>query len=202
MKSLKIATLVLVCLLGYNTNAQTEPIISSNGSVQSLFNVQAGAVGIFGSYEAALSTRWALRTEVGLDLWSYNAYRYNGMNIEEDKGVFLTPILNLEPRWYYNIEKRARKGKHTGNNSANFLTLSVKYFPDLFKVGGPDYVSVPNIISFTPKWGIRRAIAKSNFNYEAGIGIGYQKNLTDSNFYNKIDDAVIDIHARIGYTFK
>lgn len=201
MKSLKIATLVLVSLLGLSANAQTEIAASSDGAVQSLFNVQAGAVGIFGSYEAALSTRWALRTEVGLDLYSYESLRYNGTSLQEDKGSFLIPVISVEPRWYYNIEKRSKKGKHTGNNSANFLTLAVKFHPDIFQIGGPEYLDLPNQLSFIPKWGMRRAISRSNFNYEIGAGIGILTYLTDGNFTSETNDAAIDLHIRIGYTF-
>ncbi|MBY8962959.1 hypothetical protein KJK34_09380 [Flavobacterium sp. D11R37] len=41
---------------------------------KSLFNVQVGAVGIWGSHEARLGNRFALRTEVGFDLWVYDTW--------------------------------------------------------------------------------------------------------------------------------
>ena len=166
---------------------------------KSIFNIQTGLVGFWGSHEARLSNTIALRTEVGFDLWYYETYR-NSIG-ERDKGVALVPSIALEPRWYYNIKKRANKGRHIANNSASFLTVAIEYYPDLFKIGGPDYLYVPNQISFIPKWGIRRSIAKSNFNYEAGIGLGYLLYLDKDNPYRDQSDVAVDIHVRIGYTF-
>ena len=167
---------------------------------KSLFSVQTGVIGVWASHEARLANQWALRTEIGLDLWYYETYENYSLETK-DKGSFLAPSLSVEPRWYYNLQKRANKGKLTANNSANFLTLSVKYFPDLFKLGGPDNLSIPNQMSFTPKWGIRRAIAQSNFNYEAGLGIGYLWYMSDNNNLKDASDVMVDLHLRIGYTF-
>lgn len=198
MKTEKLFAFLCICLYGITATAQDSTAV---GRVEkSIFTIQTGVVGFWGSNELRLSNRWALRTEVGLDLWYYEAYE--NYNLADKKsGAFLAPSIGVEPRWYYNIEKRARKGKFTGRNSASFVTLAIKYYPDLFKIGGPDYLYVPNQISIIPKWGIRRAIAKSHFNYEAAIGIGYLRYLDDKNFFYSKDDVAIDVHLRIGYTF-
>ncbi|TRW22402.1 hypothetical protein FMM05_18030 [Flavobacterium zepuense] len=199
-------TLLALLFTGFAFNAsaqtaETTTTETASGMVEkSIINVQTGAVGLWGSYEGRLSNRWALRAEVGLDLWFYEAYE--GYSFANKKtGSFLAPSVSVEPRWYYNIEKRARKGKYSANNSASFVTVAIKYYPDLFKIGGPDYLYVPNQISIIPKWGIRRSIAKSNFNYELGFGIGYLRYLDDSYYYSEKSDVAIDVHARIGYTF-
>jgi hypothetical protein len=166
---------------------------------KSIFNIQTGAVGGWVSYEGRLSDRWALRAEVGLDLWSYEYYTYDLATNE--KGVALVPSIAIEPRWYYNIGKRAEKGRHTANNSANFVTLAVEYYPNLFVIGGPDYLEIRDQISFIPKWGIRRSIAQSNFNYELGIGVGPVWYLDNNDHYKDESDVTIDAHIRIGYTF-
>lgn len=167
---------------------------------KSIFNVQTGAVGAWVSYEARLSNRWAVRAEAGLDLWYYETFNWSSVG-ESEKGTCLVPSLNIEPRWYYNLNKRANKGKHIENNSANFVTVAFKYYPDLFVIGGPDYLYVPDQISIIPKWGIRRAIAKSNFNYELGFGVGPIFYLNNDNTFRSQSDVTIDLHARIGYTF-
>lgn len=200
-------TLLALIVAGFTFNAaaqttETSDTETTSGTVEkSIINVQTGAIGLWGSYEGRLSNRWALRAEVGLDLWFYESYIGGYSFVNREAGVFLAPTVTVEPRWYYNIEKRDRKGKHTANNSANFVTLAVKFYPDLFKIGGPDYLSVPNQISVIPKWGIRRAIAKSNFNYELGIGIGYLRYLDDTYYYYDKSDVALDLHLRIGYTF-
>ncbi|RZJ62656.1 MAG: hypothetical protein EOO45_22355 [Flavobacterium sp.] len=189
MRILK-ATLLGALLCSFLTaNAQ------DTGVAKSIFNVQTGPIGLWVSNEARLANTFALRTEIGLDLWIYES------NYDRS-GAVLAPSIKVEPRWYYNIEKRAAKGKYTANNSANAITIAVKYTPDLLIGGHPDYVNLPNELSITPKWIMRRTIAKSNFNYELGGGIGYVTYLTESDIrMNDGADVLVDIHARIGYTF-
>lgn len=193
MKKIYIALLAIFLLQPvFAQDNQQEPSVE-----KSLFNIQTGLVGAWVSYEARLSNRWALRTEVGLDLWYYETYQLT----KKDEGVLLTPSINIEPRWYYNLNKRADKGKHIENNSANFLTVAFRYYPDLFIIGGPDNLYVPDQISIIPKWGIRRAIAKSNFNYELGIGVGPIFYFKEESVVRSQSDVIVDLHARIGYTF-
>lgn len=200
----KLLTALLLSMYCFTTQAQTtEATTPETATVEkSMFNVQAGLIGLWVSHEARLSNRWALHSEVGLELWTYKTYNYNTAGETRSKSV-LVPGITVEPRWYYNIEKRGRKGKYTGQNSANFATVSVRYFPDAFILGShPEGLYVPNQISITPKWGIRRSIAKSNFNYEFAFGIGYLGYLSkEHNNINENSDVYIDLHARIGYTF-
>jgi hypothetical protein len=185
----------------YATHAQTDGPATeteTTGTVEkSIFSVQTGAVGFWVSNELGLSNSIALRTEVGLDLWYYDSFW------TDESGAILAPSISVEPRWYYNIAKRAGKGRRTENNSANFVTLAVEFYPDLFLIGdAPSYVHIPNQISFIPKWGIRRNIGSSNFNYEAGIGIGYLLMLDNDNYImSSTDNVGLDLHLRIGYTF-
>ena len=201
----KLLVFLFISLCYYTTQAQTEQTIPQETATveKSLFNVQVGLIGVWVSNETRLSNRWAFHSEAGFDLWTYKTYENYNLS-EEKKGSFLAPNITIEPRWYYNIEKRGRKGKNTSHNSANFATISFRYFPDAFTIGShPDYISIPNQISITPKWGIRRSIAESNFNYELAFGVGYLGYLSDekSNINDNID-VYIDAHIRLGYTFK
>lgn len=171
----------------------------AQGTVEkSLFNVQTGAIGLWASHEARLGNKFALRSEIGFDLWQYETF--NG-----EKGNVLVPSISMEPRWYYNISKRYTKNKNTSKNSANFFSINIEYYPDVFVIGDmPNFMYVPNQIDIIPKWGIRRHIANSNFNYEAGIGIGYKTYLNkddDKIVKSSTDNLALDIHLRIGYTF-
>lgn len=190
MKKIKITLLVL--LIG-SIAANAQDTVE-----KSLFNLQTGGVGLWGSHEAKLGNAFALRTEIGFDLWEYEAS--NG-----EKSTAFVPSISLEPRWYYNIAKRAEKGKTTRRNSANFFSINVEYYPDLFVIGNlPDNVYIPNQIDIIPKWGIRRHIENSNFNYEVGAGIGYKgyldKNLEEG-LKSPLNNVALDIHLRLGYTF-
>ena len=58
-------------------------------------------------------------------------------------------------------------------------------------------------MSIIPKWGLRRNIAKSNLNFEVGVGFGYRFYFLKQYGYSKNDgETALDLHLRIGYTFK
>jgi hypothetical protein len=197
----KFYTLLIALSFTINISAQEQS--TSTGTVEkSMFNIQTGLVGFWASYEARLSDRWTLRTEAGLDLWAYETNESTPSGTKTETGTALVPSISLEPRWYYNIAKRNREGKHTVNNSANFITVAIEYYPDLFLIGSvPDDIYVPDQISIIPKWGMRRSIANSNFNYELGGGVGYTAYLEEAGNMKQSSDVAIDFHARIGYTF-
>jgi hypothetical protein len=176
-------------LLVFQTN------YSQNNDVEkSIFNIQTGVLGTWINNEIKIANKFALRSEIGLDAGIF------GGDINDNSGLFLTPVINLEPRFYYNINKR--ESKNTSNNGANFLTTSISYHPDWFVISSNDNVDVYNQLSIIPKWGIRRNIANSNFNFEAGIGLGYRFYFLKQYGYSENDGEIaLDLHLRIGYTF-
>jgi len=162
---------------------------------KSVFSLQTGLLGVWVNGEFGLNKNWALRTEFGLDygLW--------GGDLHDGTGHVFAPIIRLEPRYYYNLEKRAEKGKDISENTANYISLNTMYRPDWFVISNKDNVSVVPTISFIPTWGIRRNLGKS-FNYEVGLGLGYQYVFYKSAGFTENDGEVIpDLHLRIGYTF-
>ncbi|MGH2666897.1 hypothetical protein [Flavobacterium sp.] len=174
-----------------NTFSQDEASVE-----KSIFNLQTGVLGIWANNEFRLTSEIALRTEIGLDAGVF------GGDFYENNGYVFAPVITIEPRWYYNLEKRASNGKNTKYNSSNFLTTSISYHPDWFVISNYDNVKVADQISIIPKWGIRRQIAESNFNYELGVGIGYRHFfLKQYGFKKNEGEVALDLHIRIGYTF-
>lgn len=170
--------------------------ISQNASVEnSIFGIQTGFLGIWANNELKLSNQFALRSEIGLDagIWGGDYYPKNG--------YAFTPVITLEPRWYYNLNKRVKKKRSISKNSGNFIALKTSYHPDWFVISNYDNVTIVSDISIIPTWGIRRMIG-SHFNYEAGFGIGYvyffAKNV---GYLENKSDAAVNLHLRIGYTF-
>lgn len=158
---------------------------------KSIFGVQTGLLGIWGNNESRLTNQLSLRSEIGMDM---------GVLIggNSDDGFVLIPVLRIEPRWYYNLEKRSGKGKSISKNSGNFFTLSTTYNPDWFSLSNSDNIKVISSIAIIPKWGIKRTYGKS-FTFETGIGVGYIKSLNPN--YDLLSDVGVDLHLRIGYTF-
>ena len=85
--------------------------------------------------------------------------------------------IELEPRYYFNYERRSRLGKSTQYNSADFIALRVGVLPLL---------EVPLI---SPYYGIRRAFNKHIYN-ELALGL---------NFYSILPLPLIQY--RIGISF-
>lgn len=165
-------------------------IAQNVGLEKSMYSVQTGFLGFWISQEARLSKDIVLRTGLGFD------GGIRGGDLVGKTIVGLTPVVALEPRWYYNIIKRETNGVVIKNNSANFIALGVKYYPDWFAIGNSNNIMASEQISIIPKWGIRRSIANSSFNYELGLGIGKRYYLTLKEW-----ETAADLHLRLGYSF-
>lgn len=180
------AALLCAAISGF---AQSNPTVE-----KSIWNAQTGILGIYVNNESRLADKFALRTEAGLDA----GFAANG----NDTKWGVVPTLNIEPRYYYNIAKRATKGRNTQGNASNFITMLFKYSTKGLVFENDNNVKSANMIAIIPKWGIRRNIGKSKFNYEAGIGVGYYSYFgSDRVYYEYPEGIAVDLHLRIGYRF-
>ena len=169
---------------------------AQNASVEtSTFGFQTGFLGTWIHNESKLSNQFALRSELGLDGGIWGGDFYDGT------GFLLAPVITLEPRWYYNLNKRQSKSRRIDGNSGNFISLKTSYHPDWFLISNKDNISIIADISIIPTWGIRRHIGK-HFTYETGIGIGYAYFFAkDAGYAKNEGEATANLHLRIGYRF-
>lgn len=169
---------------------------SQDASVEkSTFGIQTGVLGVWAHKETKLSNQIALRAEIGMD-----AGFWSGI-FHPKSGYVMFPVIRLEPRWYYNLNKRVSKSKNISGNSGNFLTLQTSYNPNWFLISNYDNIEVTDQISIIPTWGIKRNIG-NHFTYETGIGIGYRYNFGKSvGYLENIGGAALNLHFRIGYRF-
>jgi hypothetical protein len=169
---------------------------SQNASVEkSTYGIQTGFLGIWLHNETKLSNSIALRSEIGFDSGIWGGDFYDGT------GFLLTPVITLEPRLYYNLNKREEKSRRIEGNSGNFISLKTSYHPDWFVISNTDNVSVISDISIIPTWGIRRNIGK-HFTYETGFGIGYRYTFAkQAGFLDNKSEVDVNLHLRIGYRF-
>ncbi len=169
---------------------------SQHASVeQSTYGIQTGAIGIWVHREVKLSGQIALRAEVGMDAGFWGGSFY------PETGYLMTPGITLEPRWYYNLNKRISKSKNISGNSGNFLTIQTSYHPNWFVISNYDNVEVADQISIIPTWGIKRNIG-NHFTYETGFGIGYRYIFAKSvGYFENEGEAALNLHLRIGYRF-
>ena len=178
-----------ICLFTIISNAQDTSVEKST------YGIQAGVLGIYAHREVKLSNEIALRAEVGMDAGLFGGSFY------PKNGYLITPVITLEPRWYYNLEKRISKSKNISGNSGNFLTIQTSYHPNLFVISNYDNIEIADQISIIPTWGIKRNIG-NHFTYETGIGIGYRYIFAKRVGYTKNEgETAANVHLRIGYRF-
>ncbi|MFV8270256.1 hypothetical protein ACNQGP_10025 [Flavobacterium sp. GT2N3] len=193
--------ILALIFLGLNLNANCQTI----GVEKTFFSIQTGLAGIWVNNETKLSNSIALRSEIGIEHDFFVDDQYDGA------GFILQPVLTLEPRYYYNLEKRKSRGKKTSKNSGNYLSLKTSYHPDWFVLNLDENITKTADLSIIPTWGIKRQIG-SNFTYETGFGFGYRIVYLKPNYYNGSSQNVDDVstnrnqytpylHLRVGYTF-
>ena len=106
----------------------------------------------------------------------------------------ITPFLDLQQKWFYNFEKRNRKGKTTENNSANFFALR------LMTRGNSIAENIGRTSNFDfavgPTWGIQRKYGK-NFHLLFDIGPQYY---LDTNGNGNIWPIMLQLN--LGFDFK
>ncbi|RZS93557.1 hypothetical protein [Aquimarina brevivitae] len=162
---------------------------------KSIFGLQIGTLGSWLHHEAKLTNQIAIRSEFGLDTGIFRNSFY------DKNGVFFAPVITIEPRWYYNLAKRANKAKRIDGNSGNFFGIKISYHPDWFTISNEDNINLISDLSVIPTWGIRRNIGK-HFNYEIGFGLGYIRYFEKDNvILNDKNDVVANLHLRLGYKF-
>lgn len=161
---------------------------------KSVYGVQTGFLGIWVHNEAKLSSEIVLRSEMGFDsgIWAGEYY--------DKTGFLLAPVISLEPRWYYSLERRLAKSKNINKNSGNFLAVKTSYHPDWFVISNYDSVDIISDVSIIPTWGIKRTIG-DHFTYEVGAGIGYRHIFAkQAGYLNNESEVALNLHLRIGYS--
>jgi len=185
----KMIITLSICLFTIFTNAQDASVEKST------YGIQIGVLGIYAHREVKLSNDIALRAEIGMDAGFFGGSFY------PKNGYLITPVITIEPRWYYNLQKRMSKSKSISGNSGNFLTIQTSYNPNLFVISNYDNVEIADQISIIPTWGIKRNIG-NHFTYETGIGIGYRYIFAKSVGYSEnVGETTAYLHLRIGYRF-
>ena len=185
METKKLYVLI-ISLIYLNVNSQTASVEKST------YGIQTGLLGIWAHNEMKLTNQIALRTELGM-----NAGIFGG-DFYPKTGFLMTPVITVEPRWYYNLEKRQSKSKNISGNSGNFVSLKTNYHPNWFVISNYDNLKTFNLVTIIPTWGIKRNIGK-HFTYETAIGIGYGHQFREG--YGDLEGIALDLHLRVGYRF-
>lgn len=186
-------TLLILTLCGLTLFAKSQ----STTVEKSLFGVQTGVLGLWAYNEARLSNNIALRTEIGFDFGIWETTYYD----DYESPFIQTPVIVLEPRFYYNLKKRSENSKSTDGNAGNFIAIKAGYHTDEFVLFNTDDAPVVSDFSIIPTWGIRRNLGE-HFNYETGIGVGFSHTFAErAGYAEDKSELELNMHLRIGYKF-
>ncbi len=140
---------------------------------RSIKGIQVGETGLIFNYEFKLTNNIALRTEAGFTAAFFSDEKNIWTGQKEKSSTVVLPTFTIEPRWYYNLNRRVRKGKDITRNRANYFSLFLNYTGGWGAVKFDNRVDqVPDFICISPMWGMRRTLGE-HFNYELGGGVGY-----------------------------
>lgn len=113
-------------------------------------------------YEHGFDAKNTLYSEVSTGL----GFSINSVN----SNFAFFPNVNEQFRHYYNLEKRAAKGKRTARNSGNYLAVNAIYNFESISTND-DYREAAPSFTVGVLWGLQRTY-KGRFNLEFNIGPG------------------------------
>jgi len=134
---------------------------AQNDKVQNVHSLKASFIGLSYAYEQSISQKLT----INLELMLAGGF---GSNFIGGDYWLVSPIMRVEPRYYYNYLKRAENSKNTNHNSANYLSLSADY---QFGSSFGSNAHALRAFCLIPKWGLKRAIG-NHFIFEFATGIG------------------------------
>ena len=176
-----------LCFVNTNLHAQEQTEISDTTTTAitvTNHSISTEILALTYNYEYALGTKCSVVGRLGLQ---------SGLGYNSTFGTRYTihPGISIEPRYYYNLQKREQKGKRTNKNSANYLALTSWYILDPIV----EHNSTGNsLFLIAPNWGIRRVYGNA-FLLEFNTGISYSID------EYKTEDWNLLLNLRVGYVF-
>ena len=161
--------LLLLFLVSITMQAQDEAVANVEKSQFKINFLFPGFV-----YEYGFDDKNTLYSEACLGI----GYRYN--SYYDESTMYFLPMINEQFRHYYNLEKRARKGKRTAYNSGNFIAMSATYSFQSISTN-EKYAEYCPSFTIAPVWGFQRTY-KRKFNLEVNLGAGVNFDRFDTEF--------------------
>ena len=162
-KAVILAVFILMTIS--NSNAQEKPAVE-----KSQFKINVLLPGFV--YEHGLSSKNTLYSELS------SGYGYTSNSFGKTWTFY--PYIIEQFRHYYNLEKRAGKGKITSHNSGGFVAMAAFY--NFRSISTTDnFLPENSSITIAPVWGFQRTY-KRNFNLDLNMGVGYNFKKNNSDF--------------------
>lgn len=154
-----------LCLFSFTlAKAQEETTVSVEKNQFKINMLLPGFV-----YEHGFSAKNTLYSELSTSIG------YTSNTIYDESTFYFVPYLHEQFRHYYNLDKRAAKGKRTAFNSGNYIALSAIYNFQSISVNDKFSERVPSF-TIAPVWGVQRTYkSKLNLGINLGAGVNFDK---------------------------
>ena len=128
------------------------------------------------NFQYGFANRYSIVAQIGITGGVIASVSNNQYNLF----YYLSPKAVGQFRYYYNFDRRVRKGKVTSRNSANFIGLHANYiFRPILKNFSDSY---PGKFLIGPVWGLQRTSKSGvNFNFYTGPAVS----ITEKTNYTK-----------------
>ncbi|WP_455586942.1 hypothetical protein [Bacteroides sp.] len=178
-KGIAVSLIVLLTIPTYaGTPTGNKKDKSAQSQAVSGHSIKLNGIGLAYNYEYAFSPRGTIIFSAG------SSYTYGwmlGLDMNSLNEIYITTKdyhlvtgdISVEPRFYYNLQKRHRKNKRTFGNSGGYLALNLGYS---FPIAITDGWEASQIYSIVPYWGFRRVWRHFLFDLAGGVGYAGSSN--------------------------
>jgi hypothetical protein len=146
--------------------------------------------GLHYAYEHPLGRRITLVERVGADAGAAWGTDWFG---NDSFILAIIPSIDIEPRFYYGLDRRAAHGRSTAGNSGSFLALQMKTLMPFGYISDSSLTSDGAIV-LTPMWGLRRAWGE-HWRFEFTTGFSHARG------WKGDSTNALHLAVRFGYSF-
>lgn len=188
----KTITFVFVALLFATLCASAQEMqLASSPRTESNHSASVGIVGVNYAYEFPLGRKVTVVGRIGL--YTENFTLLANKKLNDMLIIVINPTIDIEPRFYYNLDRRARNGRNTTKNTASFAALQIKaVLPHVWS--SDNHSESDGLILVSPLWGLRRVWNEHwLFEFAAGASL----------FQRDVDrwEWLPALNLRFGYSF-
>lgn len=162
---------LLLVLLFFFTGAQAQEEATVTVA-KSQFKVNLLLPGFV--YEHGLSEKNTLYSEIT------SGFGYRSTAFNNESTFYFMPLIQAQFRHYYNLDKRAAKGKKTAFNSGNFAAVAAIYNFESISTN-KNFAEYAPSFTIAPVWGFQRTY-KRKFNLDLNFGAGVNFDRYDTEF--------------------
>lgn len=156
-----LITFIIIFLILYASKVNAQ---KGQNTLVDNFGVDVHLIGLGVNYEKVVQKDFSVNLSVNLQGGFYGN--------DTDFNYIFGTYISAEPRYYYNRDRRASKGKKLDENSGNFIAAELGYASDIITLSSENNVIINPTFLAGIKYGLRRNIIK-NLNYEFDFGLGY-----------------------------